>query len=164
MGMSRRAYARYRGCSEKAVRNAIRDGRISVEEDDTIDPVKADAHWAANTDPLKSPLRGYEQPERVRADMPTRLAEIAREVPPVGPFVPWINWLSSRLGPDLDDLDSEGMPADTPHDMHLLLSGSLITFLYDTGVISEEVFDEADHVLCDPAWQPTMVEEDAATG
>ena len=45
MGLSRRAYARQRGCSEKAVRKAIASGRIPVEADGTIDPMKADAAW-----------------------------------------------------------------------------------------------------------------------
>jgi hypothetical protein len=49
MGLSRRAYAKHRGVSEMAVRKAISAGRISVEPDDTIDPVKADAQWARNT-------------------------------------------------------------------------------------------------------------------
>ena len=51
MGLSRRKYATHRGVSEKAVRKAIAAGRITVEADDTIDPVKADAQWATQTDP-----------------------------------------------------------------------------------------------------------------
>ena len=51
MGLSRRKYAAHRGVSEKAVRKAIAAGRITVEVDDTIDPVKADALWATQTDP-----------------------------------------------------------------------------------------------------------------
>lgn len=51
MGLSRRAYARQRGVSEMAVRKAIAAGRITLEPDGTIDPVKADAAWAANSDP-----------------------------------------------------------------------------------------------------------------
>ena len=53
MGLSRRQYAQYRGCSESAVRKAISTGRIQVEEDGTIDPVKADQLWDAQTDPAK---------------------------------------------------------------------------------------------------------------
>ena len=49
MGLSRRAYAARRGCSESAVRKAIATGRISLEADGTIDPVKADAAWDART-------------------------------------------------------------------------------------------------------------------
>lgn len=41
-------YARLRGCTEAAVRRAVRDGRISLI-DDKIDPVAADAQWARNT-------------------------------------------------------------------------------------------------------------------
>ncbi|MCF6317565.1 MAG: elements of external origin [Marinosulfonomonas sp.] len=51
MGLSRRKYATRRGVSEKAVRKAIAAGRITVEADGTIDPVKADKQWAAQTDP-----------------------------------------------------------------------------------------------------------------
>ena len=53
MGLSRRAYAAHRGCSESAVRKAIATGRISVEADGTIDPAKADADWDARTDPAQ---------------------------------------------------------------------------------------------------------------
>lgn len=53
MGISRRAYAAHRGVGESAVRKAIASGRISVEPDGTIDPDKADAQWATQTDPAK---------------------------------------------------------------------------------------------------------------
>lgn len=53
MGMSRRAYAAHRGVSDTAVRKAIASGRITLEPDGTIDPVKADAQWDAQTDPAK---------------------------------------------------------------------------------------------------------------
>ncbi len=51
MGVSRRAYARHRGCSDGAVRKAIASGRIAPEPDGTIDPAKADAEWERNTRP-----------------------------------------------------------------------------------------------------------------
>lgn len=41
-------YARRRGCTEGAVRRAIRDGRITLI-DGKIDPVAADAQWRRNT-------------------------------------------------------------------------------------------------------------------
>ncbi len=53
MGLSRRAYARHRGVHENAVRKAIASGRIPLEPDGTIDPAKADAAWAAWTDPAQ---------------------------------------------------------------------------------------------------------------
>lgn len=53
MGMSRRQYAAHRGVSHTAVGKAIATGRISTESDGTIDPVKADRQWDAQTDPAK---------------------------------------------------------------------------------------------------------------
>ncbi|MCL5779198.1 elements of external origin [Limibaculum sp. FT325] len=53
MGLSRRAYAAHRGCSESAVRKAIATGRIATEPDGTIDPARADAMWDARTDPAQ---------------------------------------------------------------------------------------------------------------
>ncbi len=53
MKLSRRAYALHRGVSEKAVRKAIATGRITLEPDNTIDPVKADRQWEAQTDPVR---------------------------------------------------------------------------------------------------------------
>ena len=53
MGLSRRAYALRRGCSESAVRKAIATGRIVTEADGTIDAARADAMWDARTDPAQ---------------------------------------------------------------------------------------------------------------
>lgn len=53
MGMSRRQYAAHRGVSHTAVGKAIAAGRITTEPDGSIDPVKADRQWDAQTDPAK---------------------------------------------------------------------------------------------------------------
>jgi len=53
MGMSRRQYAAHRGVSHTAVGKAIATGRITTEPDGSIDPVKADRQWDAQTDPSK---------------------------------------------------------------------------------------------------------------
>ncbi|WP_413219101.1 elements of external origin [Tritonibacter mobilis] len=59
MRLSRRQYAKSRkarglsGGSESAVRKAIRDGRITVEDDNKIDPDKADKLWSATTEVAK---------------------------------------------------------------------------------------------------------------
>ncbi|MDO5623041.1 MAG: elements of external origin [Paracoccus sp. (in: a-proteobacteria)] len=53
MGISRRQYATHRGVSEAAVRKAIASGRITPEPDGSIDPARADAEWARQTDPAK---------------------------------------------------------------------------------------------------------------
>ena len=53
MGLSIRGYAKHRKVDEKAVRKALASGRIAKGADGTIDPVAADAAWAANTDPVR---------------------------------------------------------------------------------------------------------------
>ena len=53
MGMSIRAYARQRGVTEGAVRKAIKSGRIAVESNGFIDPVKTNAAWESNTNPAQ---------------------------------------------------------------------------------------------------------------
>jgi len=49
MGVSIRAYARMRGCSESAVRKAIASKRINPEQDGSIDPDRANKDWEKNT-------------------------------------------------------------------------------------------------------------------
>lgn len=46
--ISQTEYARLRGCTEGAVRRAVRDQRITLT-DGKVDPVAADAQWARNT-------------------------------------------------------------------------------------------------------------------
>jgi len=54
MGLSIRAYARHRGVSHVAVLRAAKAGRVSLEPDGTIDPVKADISWERSTEPGRS--------------------------------------------------------------------------------------------------------------
>jgi hypothetical protein len=49
MGVSIRAYARMRGCTEGAVRKAIASKRITPNKDGTIDAERANQQWAQNT-------------------------------------------------------------------------------------------------------------------
>ena len=49
MGVSIRAYARARGCTEGAVRKAIASKRITPNPDGTIDPERANQEWERNT-------------------------------------------------------------------------------------------------------------------
>ena len=49
MGLSLRAYARVRGCTEGAVRKAIASKRITPNADGTIDPERANQQWEKNT-------------------------------------------------------------------------------------------------------------------
>jgi hypothetical protein len=72
MGVSIRAYARGRGCTEGAVRKAIAAKRITPNPDGTIDPERANQEWDRNTfagktlhqatrpqaAPLRTPPRG----------------------------------------------------------------------------------------------------------
>jgi hypothetical protein len=53
MGLSIRAYARQRGVSHVAVLRAIKQGRVPLEADGTVDPQKADASWERATDPAR---------------------------------------------------------------------------------------------------------------
>ena len=74
MGLSIRAYGRHRGVSDAAVRKAIKAGRITPEPDGTINPDKADAQWAANTDTAQQ-----RKPQTQRA-VPIEAVNTVREV------------------------------------------------------------------------------------
>ena len=75
MGLSIRAYARHRGVSHVAVKKAIDTGRISQLPDGTIDPVVADAQWAANTTPTRRSVTA-----EVR-ETPQASAKVVRDAP-----------------------------------------------------------------------------------
>jgi len=148
MGMSRRAYARYRGCSEGAVRKSLSTGRIRLGADGTLDPLDADAQWAANTYPARSQSR----PKTVNpshhaslGDGPLRLAKAAALVPQFIPWIPLINWLASPLFDVLKEHEEEQMPAMNARDMHLILRSLLRDHLLETGAI-----DAPQDLLVDP--------------
>ena len=65
MGISIRAYARHRGVTDTAVRKAIQTGRITPEDDGTIDSVRADRDWARNTE--KPRIGTQQKPPRIKA-------------------------------------------------------------------------------------------------
>jgi hypothetical protein len=73
MGLSIRAYARHRGVSHVAVKKAIDSGRITPEADGTLDPQRADAEWAKNTEAPRAGTRA----RPVRATMPQDVAASA---------------------------------------------------------------------------------------
>lgn len=73
MGLSIRAYARHRGVSHVAVKKAIDSGRITPEPDGTIDPQRADAEWAKNTEAPRAGTRA----RPVRAAVPQETDAIA---------------------------------------------------------------------------------------
>ena len=54
MGLSIRAYARQRGVSHVAVLKAVKQGRIVLEADGTVDAAKADASWERSSDPARA--------------------------------------------------------------------------------------------------------------
>lgn len=84
MGLSIRAYARHRGVSHVAVKKAIDTGRISPLPDGTIDPVAADAQWAANTTPnRRSASISTTEPvtESAAGEPAPKVSAAAREVP-----------------------------------------------------------------------------------
>ena len=53
MGLSIRAYARQRGVSHVAVLKAVKQGRVTLEPDGTVDAAKADASWERSSDPAR---------------------------------------------------------------------------------------------------------------
>ena len=53
MGLSIRAYARQRGVSHVAVLKAVKQGRIALEPDGTVDPAKADTALEQSSDPAQ---------------------------------------------------------------------------------------------------------------
>ncbi|WP_096700071.1 elements of external origin [Magnetospirillum sp. 15-1] len=82
MGLSVREYARRRGVSHTAVRKAVQTGRIPQEADGTIDPVKADAAWDAQTDPGR---RATSAPKPVVVAPVTSASTPQRETAPAVP-------------------------------------------------------------------------------
>lgn len=66
MGLSVRAYAKARGVSHVAVLKAAKAGRIQLESDGTVDPVKADATWQRTTDPSRTKEASKTTPEKLR--------------------------------------------------------------------------------------------------
>lgn len=63
LGMTRAEYAAHRRCDPKEVRNALASGRIRLEPNGKIDPTKADAAWASNTNPASATKpKGKNQP------------------------------------------------------------------------------------------------------
>ncbi|SDR39984.1 hypothetical protein [Pseudovibrio sp. Tun.PSC04-5.I4] len=87
MGLSRRAYAAHRkalglsGRGESAVRKAIQFGRVTLEADGSIDPVKADAEWEASTDNAK---RRQHKRSRVHPPQPAAPTAIPESADPIG--------------------------------------------------------------------------------
>lgn len=85
MGLSIRAYARQRGVSHVAVKKAIDTGRISQLPDGTIDPVVADAQWAANTTPTRrsvtAEVRETPQVSVSAREIPQASAKVVRDAP-----------------------------------------------------------------------------------
>ncbi|MCA3643607.1 MAG: elements of external origin [Methylobacterium sp.] len=81
MGLSRRAYARHRGVSDMAVRKAIASGRITVEDDGTIDPAKADRAWGSSSDPsqVRPVAKSPPPPRGTPRPVPMAAVEAVRE-------------------------------------------------------------------------------------
>ena len=88
--ISLRAYARQRGVSLYAVQTAIASGRVTaVRRDETgkitgIDPVKADAQWAANTDATEAARTGAD-PFRGAVVQPDLVDRAGADAAPAGP-------------------------------------------------------------------------------
>lgn len=106
MGLSIRAYAKHRGLSHTSVRKAVASGRIPVEADGTIDLVKADAAWKANS-----------TPRREHSDGPSATSSNPRPASAPG-MKPVPEAAVSAVG---ETLREQGMPApSTPGQMTFL--------------------------------------------
>jgi hypothetical protein len=70
-------YARHRGVSREAVRQAVRDGRIALGDDGLIDFAAEDEAWEQNTDTTKprNSVTGEPRPGRRQAAATTTLAK-----------------------------------------------------------------------------------------
>src|SRR5688572_21690168 len=66
MGLSIRAYARHRNVSHVAVLRAIKQGRVIVAPDGTVDPATADASWVRSTDPGRTKAQPKPRAEALR--------------------------------------------------------------------------------------------------
>ena len=66
MGKSIRAYARHRKVSHVAVLRAIKQGRVPVQPDGTIDQTRADAAWERSTDPGRAKAEAKSSHEKLR--------------------------------------------------------------------------------------------------
>jgi hypothetical protein len=66
MGLSIRAYARRRQVSHVAVLRAIKQGRVVLEPDGTVDPAKADVSWQRSTDPARGKSKPSTSSEKLR--------------------------------------------------------------------------------------------------
>ncbi|WP_224240203.1 hypothetical protein [Hyalangium gracile] len=87
MGLSLRAYARHRadlglpGGSLQAVQRARDRGRITLEPDGSVDPVRADREWAENTDLSEAPVAVVEAHARaIPAETPPRAEGSSRHL------------------------------------------------------------------------------------
>ena len=85
MGMGLREYSRHRGVSLAAVQKALDTGRIQKESDGTINPVKANKAWEANTDQAQqrthsAVIRPKQEPEPTMA--PTTAPTLAPTLAP----------------------------------------------------------------------------------
>ena len=76
MGLSIRAYAKRRGVSHVTVLKASKAGRIPLEPDGTVDPVKADAAWSRSSDPGRSNSKTVASKEKMRAVADTAVGSV----------------------------------------------------------------------------------------
>jgi hypothetical protein len=59
MGLSRREFAKAEGCSEGAVRNALRQKRLSLRPDGTLDPSQLGRRWLRNPSASKKRAKSH---------------------------------------------------------------------------------------------------------
>lgn len=86
VGLSIRDYAAHRrerglpGGSKTAVERAIKLGRITRTAAGKIDPTRADAEWAANSDPVKQAASSRQRPAPAAAESSKRRSSTGSDV------------------------------------------------------------------------------------
>lgn len=81
MNMGVREYARHRNVNHSAVQKALKSGRIQLEQDGLIDPIKADAAWADNTDPAlqRKPVQPIKTAQPQKSSKPPGMSHVDNE-------------------------------------------------------------------------------------
>ena len=124
MGLSRREFAKAEGCSEGAVRNALRQKRLSLRPDGTLDPSQLGRRWMRN---LPAVAKGRVKRETSTAQVAHTVRIVRGEVT-FGELGKKFDRLADRLFEmtEKDDLDLDLLSLHVALYYMLLFNASLI--------------------------------------